>query len=85
MTVRESPPSVGTVRIGPECFAAADGSVVCLRGRNYVPQDEARRTLATFARLVMTGRMPRVWEDATDEQLAGAVQAWVAAEREARP
>lgn len=28
--------------IGPECFAAADGSVLCWRGVNYIPQDTDR-------------------------------------------
>lgn len=27
-----------TVVIGPECFAKPDGSVLCWRGENYVPQ-----------------------------------------------
>jgi hypothetical protein len=26
------------IDIGPECFAAADGSVICWRGQNYTPQ-----------------------------------------------
>jgi hypothetical protein len=26
--------------IGPECFASADGSVICWRGENYVRQSE---------------------------------------------
>lgn len=26
------------VRIGPDCFASPDSSVICWRGRNYVPQ-----------------------------------------------
>jgi hypothetical protein len=29
-----------TVIIGPECFAAGDGSVICWQGQNYVPQAE---------------------------------------------
>lgn len=29
-----------TLRIGPDCFASADQSVICWRGRNYVPQEE---------------------------------------------
>lgn len=32
----------GFVIIGPECFAAHDGSVLCWKGRNYVPQDADR-------------------------------------------
>jgi hypothetical protein len=31
-----------TIPIGPECFAAEDGSVICWRGRNYVPQEEQK-------------------------------------------
>lgn len=29
-----------TVPIGPECFASTSGSLICWRGRNYIPQDE---------------------------------------------
>lgn len=29
-----------TVPIGPECFASTSGSLLCWRGRNYIPQDE---------------------------------------------
>lgn len=38
----ESPGTLGveTVNIGPECFAAVSGDVLCWRGRNYVPQDK---------------------------------------------
>lgn len=28
----------GFIDIGPECFGLADGSIVCWRGENYVPQ-----------------------------------------------
>lgn len=28
----------GIVNIGSECFGLADGSVLCWRGQNYVPQ-----------------------------------------------
>lgn len=30
-----------TTVLGPEIFAAADGKVICWRGENYVPQDQA--------------------------------------------
>lgn len=39
---------VELVDIGPECFGAADGSVVSWRGRNYVPQDATFTSLATL-------------------------------------
>lgn len=33
-------PATDIVDIGPECFAYVDGSVLCWKGRNYVPQSE---------------------------------------------
>lgn len=33
-------PAGDVIVIGPECFASGDESVVCWRGRNYVPQSE---------------------------------------------
>lgn len=33
-------PTGDFILIGPECFASADESVICWRGRNYVPQPE---------------------------------------------
>lgn len=35
-----SSPTESFIDIGPECFAAADGSVICWRGQNYVPQPQ---------------------------------------------
>ena len=42
----ESPGTLGveTVNIGPECFAAVSGDVLCWRGRNYIPQDQHTTT-----------------------------------------
>lgn len=33
----------GLVDIGPECFGLADGSILCYRGENYVPQKPTLR------------------------------------------
>ena len=44
MTEKSYPYEDGDVTvIGPECFAAADGSVVCWRGENYTPQQPTTR------------------------------------------
>lgn len=37
------PPTCGYVDIGSECFGLADGSVLCWRGENYVPQRTSLR------------------------------------------
>lgn len=37
--------------IGPECFAKKDGSVLCWKGINYVPQGTDRRVETEVASL----------------------------------
>ena len=61
------------VVIGPEAFIARDGSVLCYRGRNYVPQpppDTAREIEAVTAVLGNTHE-----EETTDEIAVRAIAA----------
>lgn len=65
--------------IGPECFAAEDGSVLSWRGRNYVPQEgSAARTNAAMRSTekgeTMTEELPAL-PDATVEAAAAAIHA----------
>lgn len=54
------------IDIGPECFAAADGSVLSWRGRNYVPQAEAAGRDSSRDGLIVTAIMPTLEEEHVD-------------------
>lgn len=52
--------AIELVDVGPEAFAAADGSVLNWRGRNYVPQDATFTTPATVPQEPQEPQEPQV-------------------------
>lgn len=50
------------IDIGPECFAAADRSVICWQGVNYVPQGDPASLPIEAAALVAVRARILAWE-----------------------
>lgn len=68
MLTDEDPYDEGDVTvIGPECFAARDGSVVSWRGENYVPQPEVERLRKAGRRVIDRFDAGRTLADAIDD------------------
>jgi hypothetical protein len=63
----------GFVVIGPECFAAEDGSVLSWRGENYEPQPEVERLRAA---LVRAREAIRLSQEYVGDDLLPPIEGW---------